>query len=393
SYNLAVLHYEQENYPKTIEETNALIQNNPGIYFFEMLRWQAMQKMNRSEEGIPLFLHGLEDAVSQENWDEVQRFLVELTRKNMLADIQNHNQTAYMRDLLEKCAQTFPDQPRVFFVAAKIDLLNQNQESQNERFQHFLSFLNQALKDKKEELLSKTSLELRSWYDVRRQFSNSRFSEDLIEALKACIEQYPDQPEFHRTLAHVYMDQNRWTEAETHLLTAKENMTPSSASYRDLVYQLAMVYDKMERLADLEELMKETIQQFPDDSQAYNFLGYTYADRNIRLDEALQLIQKALKLNPTDGNIMDSMGWAYYRMGRIQDAIAYLEKAISHEENHPVILDHLGDAKRQQGDVESAIRCWKQALEYGPEFPYDFTPEFQKNVLEKIQEAEKKQLP
>ncbi|MBN2327719.1 MAG: tetratricopeptide repeat protein [Candidatus Omnitrophica bacterium] len=393
AYQLAVLYFKQENYLKTIEEINALIEKNPGIYFFEILRLQAFQNLNRSEEGIQFFLAGLEQAIAQENWEEVQRFLVELTRKSTLADIQKHNKSPFMQTLLEKSIQTFPDQPRVFFVSAKIALLNQNQEAQNARFEEILTFFTQALEKKEEERLSKASSELRSWYDVRREIANSRFSEDLIAALHACIEQYPKNPDLHRTLAHVYMDQNRWTDAETHLLLAKETLPVSSPSYRDLVYQLATVYDKMERLADIEELMNETIEQFPDDSQAYNFLGYTYADRNIRLDEAVQLIQKALRLNPNDGNIMDSMGWAYYRMGRIQDAIAYLEKAITREENHPVILDHLGDAKQQQGDIESAIRCWKQALEYGPDFPYDFTPEFQRNVLEKIQEAEKNQLP
>ena len=72
--------------------------------------------------------------------------------------------------------------------------------------------------------------------------------------------------------------------------------------------------------------MKEAMELYPDDAQVYNFLGYTYADHNVRLEEALKLIEKAHQMAPEDGNIVDSLGWVYYRLGKYELAIQHLKR-------------------------------------------------------------------
>ncbi|HQH71501.1 MAG TPA: tetratricopeptide repeat protein, partial [bacterium] len=83
----------------------------------------------------------------------------------------------------------------------------------------------------------------------------------------------------------------------------------------------------------------------------------------------------------------------YYRLDRNREAIGHLQRALELEKNHPVILDHLGDALHKEGDRKKAVEYWRQAIQYGPEFPLEFTPEFKERVARKIQEAMSQEKP
>ncbi len=390
SYRLALIAFEREQYPEALKELDTLIQNVPGNFFFHSLRLRSLEKLQRSTEGYQGFLDGLQQSIELASLEDTLPFLVELTRQSTLQQIKTLGFLSRAQELLEKSLSQFPEESRPLFAATKVALLLNETPLIEQRLDAILNRLENTQSD---EFLARLLLDVRSWYDVRRSFPSYNRQDRLMNALMNLRKSQPENAEICRTLAQVYMDSARWTDAETQLIHAKDLLGPISPSYSDVLYQLAMVYDKMERLADIESLMNEAIRLSPEDSQAYNFLGYTYADRNIRLEEAVSLIQKALKLNPDDGNILDSMGWVYFRMGRIQEAAAYLEKAIAQDENHPVILDHLGDTRQQLGDTGAALQCWKKALENGPDYPYDFTPAFQERVIKKIQEAEKKPIP
>jgi tetratricopeptide (TPR) repeat protein len=92
-----------------------------------------------------------------------------------------------------------------------------------------------------------------------------------------------------------------------------------------------------------------------------NYLGYTWVDQGAHLDEALQMIQKAVKATPRDGLMVDSLGWAYYKLGRIDDAVATLEQAVQMQPNDPEINDHLGDAYWKSGRKLEARFQWNIA--------------------------------
>lgn len=389
-YRLALIAFEREQFPEALKELDAPIKSLPGNFFFHSLRLKTMEKLQRTAEGYQGFLDGLQQAIEQARLEDTLLFLVELTRQSMILQMRELGFLPRAKELMEKSIAQFPEESRPLFSAAKIALLLQETTLAEQRLDEILSRLETT---QSEDSLARILLDVRSWYDVRRSFQSFNREDRLIDALVNLRKSHPENADICRTLAQVYVDAARWTDAETQLIHAKDLLGPISPSYSDVLYQLAIVYDKMERIADVESLMNEVIRLSPEDSQAYNFLGYTYADRNIRLDEAVSLIQKALKLNPDDGNILDSMGWVYFRMGRIQEAAAYLERAIAQDENHPVILDHLGDARYQLGDTGAALQCWKKALENGPDYPYDFTPAFQERVMQKIQEAEQKPIP
>ena len=118
------------------------------------------------------------------------------------------------------------------------------------------------------------------------------------------------------------------------------------------------------------------IQLRDDYANAYNYIGYMLAERGIRLDEALEAIQKALELDPENGAYIDSLGWVYFQKGMLDDAIRELERAVQLLDSDPIIHEHLGDAYTKKGDIEKAIEHYEKSLER----------EFKEDVQKKLDE-------
>ncbi len=104
----------------------------------------------------------------------------------------------------------------------------------------------------------------------------------------------------------------------------------------------------------------------PGQPQVLNYLGYSLVDRGLKLDEALSLIEQAVKAEPEAGYIIDSLAWAYFRLGRYQDALAPMEKASLLEPVDPVVTDHLGDVYWMVGRKREAVFQWHRALSFEP---------------------------
>lgn len=133
----------------------------------------------------------------------------------------------------------------------------------------------------------------------------------------------------------------------------------------ELLYDHAMAAEKLDLLDVMEKDLRQLIQLKPDNAHAYNALGYSFADRGIRLEEALQLTEKALSLAPNDPLIMDSLGWAHYRLGAYDKAAEWLKKA--HElRQDPEIAAHLGEVLWIRGQHDEARKVWQSALELAP---------------------------
>jgi len=129
----------------------------------------------------------------------------------------------------------------------------------------------------------------------------------------------------------------------------------------DLVYDQAMVAEKLNRLDDMERLLRRLIELKPQNQNAYNALGYSLADRKIRLEEARTLIQKAVQLAPEDPFIADSLGWVEFRLGNTAEAIRILEAAYKTRPD-PEIGAHFGEVLWTSGQKDRAVTIWKEAL-------------------------------
>jgi len=133
--------------------------------------------------------------------------------------------------------------------------------------------------------------------------------------------------------------------------------------------------------------MKKIIEIDPKDAGALNYLGYSYADQGVNLDEALLLIKRAYDLRPDDGYITDSLGWIYFKKGNYKKAVEYLEKAAELTSHDTIVSDHLGDAYQKANQLQEALSSYQKALSNTED--KNRVPELQKKidaVLKKINE-------
>jgi tetratricopeptide (TPR) repeat protein len=134
----------------------------------------------------------------------------------------------------------------------------------------------------------------------------------------------------------------------------------------ELVYDYALAAERVKKLEIMETELRKLIAAKPDFAAAYNALGYSFADRNIKLDEAQKLIEKALAISPNDHYMLDSLGWVYYRKGDLDKAINYLQQAYKTNPD-PEIAAHLGEVLWQKGQHEEAKKIWQDALTANPD--------------------------
>jgi Flp pilus assembly protein TadD len=155
--------------------------------------------------------------------------------------------------------------------------------------------------------------------------------------------------------AQLLRDQKAWAEAEKVLGQANQKF-PDDV---DLLYEQAMMAEKVDHLDEMERLLRRVIALKPDHHHAYNALGYSLAERKIRLPEARDLIKKALELSPGEPFITDSLGWVEYRLGNGDEAVRLLRGAYQSRPD-PEIAAHLGEVLWTQGKAEEARRVWRE---------------------------------
>ncbi|HEX5378861.1 MAG TPA: tetratricopeptide repeat protein [Phenylobacterium sp.] len=134
-----------------------------------------------------------------------------------------------------------------------------------------------------------------------------------------------------------------------------------------LLYARGIAYDRSGRWADGERDLQAALKLKPDDSELLNYLGYSWIDRGEHLAEALAMVQKAVGENPRSGAMVDSLGWAYYRLGDYKKAVETLENAIELEAGDPDINNHLGDAYWRVGRRDEAEFQWRRVLTLEPD--------------------------
>lgn len=135
----------------------------------------------------------------------------------------------------------------------------------------------------------------------------------------------------------------------------------SQADNKELVSELALICEKLKRFDEMELLLRQLMAKAPEDAHAFNALGYSLADRNIRLDEARQLIEKAVQLSPQDAYIQDSLAWVIFRQGQHQEALRILQAAYKAKPDAEIAA-HLGEVLWTIGQTREAGTIWREGL-------------------------------
>jgi tetratricopeptide (TPR) repeat protein len=160
-------------------------------------------------------------------------------------------------------------------------------------------------------------------------------------------------------MGQLYEESGDLAAAEKELLKAIDLAPENDKTY----FELAVLYDKMNRKEASIATMKKVLEISPDHANALNYLGYTYADLGIQLDEAEAMIKKAMELKPGDGYFTDSLGWVYYQKGLYDKALEVLLEAHRLAPEDPIIMEHVGDAYRMLGDSKRALEYYRRSLE------------------------------
>ena len=170
-----------------------------------------------------------------------------------------------------------------------------------------------------------------------------------------------DKLQFLKAKTSLLYNNNRQQDAFDLMKGADSNFN-NSAEFK---FDYAMLAEKMGNLLLMEQLLKEAIKIKPDYAYAYNALGYSYADRNIKLTDAKKYIEIALSISPNNHYIMDSMGWLHFRMGNIEIALQFIEKAYKIQKD-PEIAAHLGEILWKMGKLKQAEKVWEESIKIHP---------------------------
>jgi tetratricopeptide (TPR) repeat protein len=170
-------------------------------------------------------------------------------------------------------------------------------------------------------------------------------------------------PELRRRIAEIYRTEDRAEEGRL-LLEEWVESSPDNPDARFLYGEYLYLIDRFE---DAEPELRAAFELDPEHAAAMNFLGYSYAENDARLEEALELVQRALALDAWNGAYLDSLGWVFHQMGRYDEAREPLERAAREMPQDPTILEHLGDVYTRLGDRDAALAAWERAMAAGPE--------------------------
>lgn len=186
---------------------------------------------------------------------------------------------------------------------------------------------------------------------------------DSIALVRQAAARYPaGQTQF--TLAEAQMLRDAGRDAEA--LSQLDQVLAQQPNQAEVLYDAAMLAEKLGRLDVVETYLRRVIALRPENAHAYNALGYTYAERNIRLDEARDLIARALELAPKDPFILDSMGWVLFRLGDLPGALDRLQQAFAMRQD-PEIAAHLGEVLWMLERKEEATRLWRDVARKHPD--------------------------
>ena len=192
-------------------------------------------------------------------------------------------------------------------------------------------------------------------------------SDAAIEVLEQLAEAYAELPNIHVTLGDDYRRLERYDEATGAYDKAVALYGDPQPSQWVLYYTRGITHERMNRWDLAEADFRTALALQPDQPQVLNYLGYSFVEQQINLDEALGMIESAVAARPNDGYITDSLGWVLYRMGRYGDAVNHMERAVELKAVDPIINDHLGDVYWAVGRLREAEFQWNRALSFEPE--------------------------
>ena len=401
SYFLLALHYlqigEKEKAKELLQKSIKLQPNDEDAYFFlgELLKeeenlesalalYSELLTLDPKNFATLLTLASIEEKML--NYIKAEQYFIQLLKyhpNNSIA-YEQYGNYLYRTKRVEEATKQYQNaeildlnNPEIKFKLGIIYLENKEPEKAIEKFDYILS--------------TKSTNEAALYYKALALIELENYSDagNILNSLSGSTE-YFDRAIIQS--AYILEKQDKYPEAKEHMEKAyadypgnvnitnylgaiyrkKENYKSAIELYNDflsknpnneaILFSLAVTNFSAGKETESIKIMKDLLELNPDNADALNYIGYTYADKGVNLDEAESYIKKAMKLAPNTGYIIDSLGWVYYRKGMFNEAIVNLELAAKLSPEDAAIWDHLGDVYMESGDIPKALKSYEYAL-------------------------------
>jgi tetratricopeptide (TPR) repeat protein len=210
---------------------------------------------------------------------------------------------------------------------------------------------------------------LQSEIEIRKAFDLN--SLDKVDEAKVILDKLaaedPKDVKALDALGSIMRVRKRYSEAVDYYTRALALVKEPAKRHWSLFYSRGTCYERLKNWPPAETDLKKALKLYPDQPMVLNYLGYSWVDQNHNLKEGMSLIEKAVALKPDDGYIVDSLGWAHFKLGNFKEAVRFLERAVELKPEDPVLNDHLGDALWRVGREREARFQWDQSLTLEPE--------------------------
>jgi len=238
-----------------------------------------------------------------------------------------------------------------------------------------------------QEAVAKQPKSLDAKLTLARQLADTGHADQGLAMAKDLVAANPANLETYYQLAQIYSDLRKWKDAADTL-----NAAAKQAAKKDdqmmVDFERAMMEDRARRYDAAQTDFQKVLAMDPDNALTLNNYGFMLADRGVDLNQALTMIQKAVRLEPTNYAYLDSLGWAYYRLGQYAQAQDNLQRAISRDGNDPTVHEHLGDVYEKTGRLKDAAAQWELSLnEFAHTVQADMDPGEEAKVQKKLDSA------
>ena len=191
--------------------------------------------------------------------------------------------------------------------------------------------------------------------------------DQAVARLRTLVAEKPDRIDAALTLADLLRGKDRFPEAVAAYDTAISRLGKPDERHWQVYFGRGIVLERVKNWPKAEADMKKALELSPEQPYVLNYLGYSWIDQGLHLQEGMKMLERATELRPDDGSITDSVGWAYYRLGQFEKAVEWLERATEQKGDDSTITDHLADAYWHVGRRREARFQWERALHQKPD--------------------------
>jgi len=326
---------------------------------------------------------------SQGRYDEAAKLLQDLVKKSEKPDTSYSNSDRNNRAIfIERLGMVYRDQEN---YQAAVDtfrkMLTLGDENAERGFQNVIDTYREAKQWTQATAAAREAVQklpnsrgLRMVLDA--QLADTGDADKALADVRSMLNGKSDDREIYVTLAQMNTRLKRWKDAEEALSKA-EQLSTTSEDKQYVYFLRGSTYEREKKYDEAEAEFKKVLAENPQSAVVLNYLGYMNADRGVRLDESLNYIKQAVSLDPTNGAYLDSLGWAYFRLGKYDLAEENLNKASRRMSADPTVQEHLGDLYQKTGRLRLAAAHWERAID---EWNKTVTPEVDNDEMAKVQQ-------